>query len=43
MKTGIREHFRVASSFQMEQFGSHMNMAVPFLFVAQLGNFQSEN
>lgn len=36
------EQFRAASSLQMVQFGSYMNIAIPFLFVAQLGSFQSE-
>lgn len=43
METGIQEHLRTTSSLQMEQFGSYMNIAITLLFVAQLGNFHSEN
>lgn len=37
VETRIQQPFRSASNLQMEEFGSYMNLAVSFLFVAKLG------
>lgn len=37
VETRIQQPFRSASNLHMEEFGSYMNLAVSFLFVAKLG------